>query len=119
MKPLQFILKFRRLALCIALAAYIFVIWAGLAHMGSPWVLVALVSLPALLIEAAIRCQWNKARCFEQLGRQLLHNSPEDGVASNGAWQNAVYRINKYGHLHANLTAHYLKSGDIIMIQFA
>lgn len=119
MKAIAYILKFRKLALCIACGATSLVIWAGLAHMGSPWVLVALVSLPALYHEASMKCQWNIGRCLEQMGKQVCHNSPDNGIPSNEAWDAAVFDIRKRGHLHSSLTATHYVSLNRIMLTYA
>lgn len=121
MKALQYIFKFRRGLLVVCCVATILVIWAGLAHMGSPWVLVALLCWPALYHHAAVQCERNVARCMEQMGQELLHNTtdvPGRSVPSNAAWSRAVLEVKRKGHLHAYVDAWYDFGVDEIKLTF-
>lgn len=121
MKAISFILKFRKMVFMVCCAATILCIWAGLAHLWTAWVLVSLVSLPALYHHAAIQCERNRGRCFEQMGRQIVHNTPDvtgREVPSNAAWQRAVKEINDKGHLHAYVDAWYDHPNDTIKLVF-
>lgn len=118
MKALQFMLKFRKGALCVCCGASVLVIWAGLAHMGSPWVLVALASLPALYHHCAVQCERNIGRCLQQLGKQTTHHAARDGSPSNAAWDAAVRDVYAKGHLHYNLEATYSAKIDHVILTF-
>lgn len=121
MKTLQFAMKFRRWQTIIFGAFYPVVIACGLAHLGDPWMCVALIGLPAVLIECALKCERNRARCYEQMGRELLHNVPDipgRQVPSNAAWQLAVRQIQSKGHLHAYVDAKYDEKSDVILLNF-
>lgn len=105
MKLLQFMWKFRRGRLLLSLAAYPVCAVLGLTHMGSPWMLLSCIFLPALMIEGAVKCWVNRFRCVEQMGRQVAHNVDEDGKPTNAGWDKAVLRICKDGHLYAYVHA--------------
>lgn len=118
-RTLQFAWKFRRWQMLGLGAMWPVVIFCGLAHVGSPWMLIALIGLPAILIESAVKKEVNVGRCMEQLGKMTLHNANEDGIPSNAAWNLAVLDIRRHGHLHAYVDARYDMARDRIILDFA